>query len=44
MNNKESMNKVIQITKDNIFPLTFAFNREDFGPLNFKKTINKPSP
>lgn len=37
------MNKVLRITKDNIYPLTFAFNMENFGPKDFEKTVNKPS-
>ena len=36
------MNKVLKITKDNIYPLTFAFNMENFGPQ--KNYVNKPSP
>jgi len=31
-NLKDTTNKVLKITKDNIYPLTFAFNMENFGP------------
>ena len=37
------MNKVLKITKDNIYPLTYAFNMENFGPKDMEKTVNKPS-
>ncbi len=40
---KSTMNKVLRITKDNIYPLTFAFNMENFGPKDSEKTVNKPS-
>ena len=41
-NMKDTTNKVLKITKDNIYPLTFAFNMENFGPQ--KNYVNKPSP
>lgn len=40
---KETMNKVLQITKENVYPLPFAFSSVNFGPGN-NKGVNKPSP
>ena len=41
-NLKDTVNKVLKITKENIYTLTFAFSMESFGPK--KNYVNKPSP
>jgi len=35
---------MLRIGEDNVFPLQFAFNSKSFGPKEYLKSVNTPSP